>query len=478
MVLSLVFLCSLAACSTPEQGTLLSATPTTAAPTGTPPSIPTGPEEPTLPPLTIQSAVEAYEAAKLALHASSNRVMSYTITQSHTSTDQTYTESASGTASFCNFGAENMVAVIKEKVRYGKVSAEHLLQFSGGQAYSTISNSTFSTGISAEDFAAQQLPVALLNPNLYSSITPVSTADSYELSFTNPTLLESWVSAPEGVQLISASGIASLDANGTLLQTTYTATYTNGSVSFFLNVIMRCTAPEQLALSVELPAVYTPLSCLETPRILLRTVGNIFSAKQISADITETIFGEVIPLTQQRQTHIDISGSSDSMTALLTNTITVRDYRDQPIVTTREDRFTGDGCFVTINGSEPEYQEGVTAQDIRTQVEDSILAALLATKYISEATLTEEEDVYRLDFVGNETYCYHLTQYLCSILDFSLEGATSYHSTEAGGYLCIDKITGLPVAMGVFFSRTHMFGTIPYELSYQLDQTLTLSPTE
>ena len=267
-----------------------------------------------------------------------------------------------------------------------------------------------------------------------------------------------------------------------LVQTTYTAEYVCDNVAFSLNVTLRCTTPAQLELSSlhpEHPEDYATLSCLEAPKLLLRAAGNIFASKVISATAEETIYSEMIPLTQQRKTQLTISGQGQTLRAELSNTISIKDYRDQLSSTTQAYAFQNGVCSVIIDGGEPVLQPDITAEGMRTSIEDTVLSALFATRYLAGATMaTDEGGVYRLTLVGNEAYCDDLTRDLSAFLNLSMEGVTSHHSTQASGYLCIDPVTGLPVAMGIYFSRVHMFGDIPYQMSYQLDQVVSLSPAE
>lgn len=443
-------------------------------------SEPDAPEQPTDPTQPALTAAEIYDSAKAILLAAPNRILTYTATEQRTISDQqTYTESTLGTASYSDFGTENMIAIIDEDVAYGTVKADYLLSFCNGQAYSRISGCTFGTEISGDAFIARQLPAALLDTTLYESIVLTTNADGSTISFSQPKAAETWVNIPSEATVISAAGTATLDMTGVLIQTTYQVNYRYENVEFSLNVTLKCSTPAQLELSAlhqEHPEDYATLSCLDAPKLLLRAAGNIFASKAISATINETIFSEMIPLTQQRQSQMHISGQEQSLWAELSNTVSVKDYRDQPSITTQTYTFQGGLCHAVIDGGEPTLHPGITADGMRTSIEDTVLSPLFATRYLAGATLTEQETVYRLDLTGNEAYCDDLTRDLSAFLNLSMEGVTSYHSTQAGGYLCIDKVTGLPVAMGMYFSRTHMFGDIPYVMSYQLDQEVDLSP--
>ncbi|MBE6959874.1 MAG: hypothetical protein E7448_04020 [Ruminococcaceae bacterium] len=438
------------------------------------------PEHPTAPTQPVLTAGEIYDAAKAKVLVAPNRITSYTITrQSTVAGQQTYHESTLGTASFSDVGTENMIAIVDEDLVYGTVKAEHLLSFCNGRTYSRISGCVFGADMTATEFMDQQLPAALLDATLYESIVLANNSDGAVITFSQPKDMENWVDTPSGATMVSAGGTATLDTDGVLVQTTYKAEYTCGDVQFSLTVSLRCTTPAQLELSSlhpEHPEDYATLSCLDAPKLLLRAAGNIFSSNTISATAEETIYSEMIPLTRQRSSQISASGQGQTLLATLSNTVSVKDYRDQPSITTQTYSFQNGVCSVIIDGGEPTVQPEISAQSMRASIEDTLLSALFATRYLAGATITEQEDVYRLEFTGNEAYCEDLTQALSGFLNLSMEGVTSHHSTLANGYLCIDKVTGLPVAMGMYFSRTHMFGDIPYRMSYQLDQVISFTP--
>lgn len=451
--LSCILLLGLAACDDPVP-----------APTPTEPPVP---------------AVKAYDTATERLKAASNRVLIYTVNTTCTTGDQSYTEKVEGKASFSQVGTDEMVAVVQENWDYDTLSADYLLSFCNGRAYSRISGSTFGADMSAEDFLATQLPAALLDTSLYTSIDYRTHTDGTGILFTQPKALERWLNAPEDATQVTAWGLAILDNTGALIQTNYTAEYRCGDTAYYLQVTLKCTTPAQLELSAlhpEHPEDYVTLACLDAPKLLLRAADHILTANKLTASATEKIYSQIIPLTQERKSEIRLSGRKESLAAQLANTVSVTDYREQPSTTKQVYDFISGVCSITTDDGTPTVQPGITAETMRTSIEDSLLSALFATRYLAGAVLTEEEDVYRLALVGNDAYCEDLTRDLSAFFNLSLDGVTAHRDTIASGYLCIDKTSGLPVAMGMYFTRTHISGDVPYVMSYQLDQVISLNP--
>lgn len=436
----------------------------------------TQPTEVTVPQLT---AIEIYDGAKAVLLSSANRILNYTVSKTRTVGGQTYSEAATGTASFSGIGSDNLEALVEEVLTYGTISAEHTMTYCDGAAYSQISGCTFQCPMTAEAFTALQLPAVLLDSGLYANVHMQTNADGSTLTFTNPSGLESWASDNAHTQFISASGTATLDTTGTLVGTTYTASYSCGPALWEIKVTVRVSAPETLDLSAVHPEHTEnaiPLGSLEAPKLLMQAAGDIFTARDMQCSLSETIYSEAIPLIRNRQANAAISGSGQSMVASLTSSIQVTDFRGQANTSTQDYYFANGVCTGSTNGAEATVQAGVTVESMRTSIEDTILSGLFATGYLAGAELTDTGDFYVLHVTGNDTYCTDLSTDIGAFLNMDLDGtATSHETKEAAGYLSINKQTGLPTAMGISFARVHTFGEVPYQLTYQLDQSLTLS---
>ncbi len=128
-----------------------------------------------------------------------------------------FTNSAEMSVTYVGLGSDALSARVKKTLTYGEYSTEIYEYYQAGKAYASILENNFSQDMSQEDFLARYLPVALLDASLYETVT----MEGDTITFADATALEAWL---EG-ELISASGTATLK-NGTLSETTYTATYT------------------------------------------------------------------------------------------------------------------------------------------------------------------------------------------------------------------------------------------------------------
>lgn len=440
----------------------------------------TQPTEATGPALSVQ---ELYTQARAAVLASPNQILTYTLSETRTVGGQTYSKKAAGTASFSGIGTDAMEAIIEEDLTYGTLSAEHALTYCDGTAYSQISGCTFASAMTAADFVSQQLPAVLLDGALYGTMDVQTNEDGSVISFADPTGLEAWVTDSAYAQPVSASGTATLDTSGNLVASAYQTSYTCGPASYMLEVTVRVSVPETLDLSAVHPdhseTPVTTLFCLDAPKMLMQAVGDIFTAQDMQCSISETFYSQTNQLIRTRQSSAAISGTGKDMVASLTNNLQITDYRGQTTNSTQNYYFADGVCTSSKDGAEPTVQAGVTEESMRVSIEDSILAGLFATSYLASADLTDTGDFYILRFTGNEAYCADLSADIGEFLNTDLDGsATSFETTEAAGYLSINKQTGLPAAMGISFARVYTFSEVPYQLSYQLDQALTLSGTD
>lgn len=433
---------------------------------------------PTEPPLTPR---EKYDLAREKLEQASNWIFSYTLEEQRTVGGDTYTKSVTGRASFSKLYRKDMMAVVEEQLSYGSYSSEYTEIYCEGAAYSQINESCFKAEMDPETFVKRQLPAVLLDSSLYQTVSETVGADSTVISFDNATAVESWV-GNSAAQIVSASGTATLDSSGALRETTCRITYTVGKVQYTVSAAVRATAPASLDLSgthQEHIKDSTQIKSLDAPKMLLQVVGNVYAAGKMHCDTVESIYSEAIPLAYSQSSAIDLIGADEKLTAKVAYEIHLSDYRGNVSAKTQEDAFA-DGLFTTsVNGGEPQENPDVTAQQMRRYCEDAILSALAAPKYLKEASVVEEADSYRLEIVGNDAFVTDMMANITKFLQVDLdEKATEKKTVSAGGYLIIDRETGLPTAMGLNMERQHTVDTVTYQLAYRLDQTMRLSDYE
>jgi hypothetical protein len=148
-------------------------------------------------------------------------------------------------------------------------------------------------------------------------------------------------------------------------------------------------------------------------------------------------------------------------------------------MSTQTDLYQNKAYSIVVNGGETQLQPYVAPESMRQACEDAALSALMAMKYLSAGTVTDQGDTLRVDLWGNESFEADLMVGITDFLQVDLDArAEAKETVAAGGYLVIDKYSGLPSSMGLALERAHKLTGVVYQLKYSLDQTLSFVETE
>jgi len=412
-----------------------------------------------------------YSSAKKAVASAENLLLEYTLEQTRTVGDNTFTKQVTGKASYQGYARDGMLAKVEETQDFGYYRCGYSEIYYEAKAYATVNDSFFWTNQSPEDFVSRQLPPVLLTPSVYDTVT--YSEGKNVILFSDPRQLEAWVGEGE---LLEASGEAVFDAKGTLQQTRYQVRYRKGEAECTLSVTVQVTLPQQLDLSgiqtVEKQnSVW--LSNLDAPRKLVQVVADVYSAKSLTCQLAETITSEAVPLSYTRSGHILFRGRDDSFTAEVVNASELSNNRGVVSQTSQKEQFQKGVYTVSVNGGEPSQNGGITAVSMRQYCEDTILSGLLAVKYLRSASAEAEGKLLRLELGGSIDFREMMNRHLQNVLQVDLDALASvseYHGF--GGYLTVDMETGLPVAFGMFMGKSHTMDGVAYRLDYRLDETL------
>lgn len=425
-------------------------------------------------------AQEMYSAALQDLSDANNLILTYQYNQSRIIGADTFTTKLSGTSTFTGLSQE-LQAVVTQSITFGTYGVQYTELYDDGNAYVTTNGCNFTAEMTGDAFLSRQLPAALLDASLYQSIAAETTDGITVISFSNATSLESWERTGDEITLVSASGTATLDKSGALTGFTYTASYLWGTTTYKSDVSMEISTPRKYDISQVhpgYPETCVTISCLDAPKLILRAVGDIFTAQSFQSEANQQISSAALDLIRTDHNIYTISGTGKQMVASADYQVTLSDYRGATTTTTQSDHYEN-GIFTRIsNGSAP-AETAETPDNIRIRWENNVLNGLFALTYLDGAELTVTDDFYILNFNGNDAYRSAISSSLNTVFSSDLDSlATSYTDTLATGYLTINKQTGLPTALGMAFARTHVLYGVSYPLTYQLDQKLYLSNVE
>lgn len=426
----------------------------------------------------ILSPAEKYARACEAVNAAGNLILSYAVEEIRQIGEDTYTEKTTGKASLSQVGQQNMTALVEESLSYGSYETEYTEVYCDGNAYVQVNDCAFGVHMSAADFVQRQFPALLLDAGLYNQLTETEESGTSVITFSNPSALEQWLRVPEG-ELVNAEGKAFLNSLGVLTGMNYQATYFRNSTRYTYTVSVQVMAPQSLDLGAVHPEHFGDvvwLQSMDAPKFLLRAVGSVYSGKNLHCASKETIFSEAIPMTYTQESFFTLLETEEDLQAEASYSVSFSDYREQVFQKTQEESYANGILTTIIDGGNPQVNETVTRQQIREYIEDGVLSGLFASKYIADAVVLDKDDHYRLEFTGNDGYLADMMANVNAFLQTDLDaGASFVQTTAAGGYLTVDKATGLPTSMGLELSRMHTIAAVAYRLDYRLDQTLDLS---
>lgn len=434
---------------------------TTAPPTTTVPAPTTPPEQ-------------RYAEARAAIEDAKNLVLAYTISEERVIGENRFTKNVTGEASYSNINRTQMTAIVEETQDLGVYSCQYAEAYCKGKAYAVVNDLRFSAALTSKEFVARQIPAVLITEELYETVESEPGEDTTLIRFSDPVALESWVGDGE---LISASGAAVLDSEGHLLRTEYRAEYATENVVYTLQMTVSVQAPKTLDLSavhIAHDQESIPLTELDAPRRLVQTVADVYAAQTLRCEMTEIIDSEAIPLRYSQETVLSFRGAAETLEAETSYTVSYTDYRGEVTEKHQAEWFRDGAYTLSVDGGEPTGNSDITATAMRQYCEDTVLSGLFAMKYLKDATVQADDGTIRFTFAGNDDFCADLMLQLSGFLKVDLDAqAQSMETLTAGGYLTVDSETGLPTAMGMYFSRYHTMNSIRYKLSYSLDERLT-----
>ena len=438
----------------------------------------TSPVETTVPPTTLPDPSKLHADAQRALEKHTNLVVSYNLEHQRTIGGESYSYSNVGSASYTGLGTDDFSALISENLAFGTYETQHIRSFLSGKGYVRVNNCNFSCELTAADFLAQQLPAVLLSDGLYADVRLEVSDTGIVISFAAPQQLESWLNVDSRAVIVNAYGSVTLDSSNHMTAAFYHAEYTLGNTVHTVDVATTISTPEELDLSTSQP-VY-PEECiavndLTIPAKLLQVVGDVYGTKAMTVSYNDRLYSAAFTSIRTQTGAFDTYGAGDDFLCSMDTQVNVTDYAGTTVSKSQSISYIDGVYAVTTNGGDPTSAE-VSAEDIRIMCEDAILASLFEFDCMAEASMTQEGDFLYINFVGNETYTEAMCDSIYAMYDVDLDSlAGSYTTPAAGGYLVINVHTGLPTALGMNVERTHTIDGVPYELTYQLDQSMELA---
>lgn len=454
----------IAACAAPP-------TPLPAPAETTPPTTQPAPTEPP----EVIDAIALYNKAQESLQAAIGITVHTTQTENRLVNGEVFTESVTGTASYGGLGTDHPVAMVSQRLEFGTFACDYLEFYQNGIAHASADGSTFQKEMPFDEFRGRQIPL-LPDASLYEAISATRDGSNTVIAFTQPTALEAWVTDIPGAALSDVTAAVTVSGDGQLLSCSYEAAYTCGSTAYTLKFTASVSLDPPEYTPPEIPENCPTLNSLDIPRLIFRIVGDIYSAQSVTASRTDSLYSQALSMVRTQTGSFDLYGAGPELIGKIHQQVSVTDYTNTPKITTETATYIN-GVYTTgSNGGDLQTVEGVTPEDIRIYCEDELLSPLMTLDLIREAALTSDGDFLYITLTGNDTFSRKLCDWIYGLLQMDLDQwAASYTTEIAQGCLCINRQTGLPASITLEFARTHISGTVPYELTYRLEESLLLA---
>lgn len=393
----------------------------------------------------------------------------------------TFTSNTSQTILYHGLGTDDFTAQVSEDALYGPKTVTAQYYFSDKTGYTTCAGASFRTDMTSQEFCDLFAPVVLLDENLYSEVTSEETKKGQVLTFTGADTLESWMSSPDMVPQ-SITGTATLDENGTLKETTYTAQYTLAGTDMEYTVKARIKTPKEIpdmaSVLSRLDQDSLEIPSLTLPALLEQAKGDIVSATSISSNLQTSAVSAAGDLMANFNSTYEIFGSGDSYSFHLEHNNSVSDFAGNSQTFTFDESFK-DGLYTyTEKDKEPESASGLSASDLQLSMQDSLIRYLPTLSMLEsmqmETTNTNLLISYTLNEEGDKVWRENVCRELFDDTRLLDEMASDYQLTELSGYLSIDLLSGLPVALSSRYSGTHTIDGQSYVLGEAHTESLFL----
>lgn len=405
------------------------------------------------------------------MNQTTNYQLQITTKKSVTIGSETYEESLLQSVTIENYGGDDLKIATAETISIDSTSIQYSIISTNENSYIDIEGEKFSSQFSSLDLIDQYTPASLLNFGLYAHVDSQKTESGYRYTFADPYDIESWI-GEETVQLNSASGSATLDADGKLTYGKYTASYTDGlktvnsttEVAITLENVSPIEAPEILE--------YKPIGSIFAPIYLEKACAYITSSNNIESHSTSQINSGAFDLQRQQYTMLSMAGAENDFSAEIVTTVTQSDSSGE-ITTTTQTQSCHSGTSTDSPESEHSGNIEITPEEFKEDLHSILMGNILTVAHIDEASITQFDEYILLSFTSTsdmtDAVCSNISQYLYGDNEFITSISDEVTPAAAECYLALNKRTGLPTASGILFNTQHKINETDHSISYRVD---------
>lgn len=368
---------------------------------------------------------------------------------------------------------------VEESTIVGDYDFQQTLFYANHVAYANIQGSFFQSEMQEDAFLRRIIPVSLIDTTLYSEITGFRTNKTTRISFSGATALESWVSQSDA-QVTNAGATIIINENGELIGCEYRAEYSCGDVNFVYHLETEISRENITPVILPDSSQYTQIDNLSTPYLLERSAGYLLNAANIRAEYRDFMSCEAFG-DERSQSVILETGIHDAWYATIDTSISLSNTSKVGVVstTTRKEQYTNGLYSLSTNGGEFVAYPDISKDTMVGYCENLLVGTIILPEHIANSVIEETNDLFCITFQANEPFAQLLAQETCSTLYNDKDVLTQVDPNPSTDiitcYLNISKTTGFPVSSGFHYKGTYTISGLPYTLTFQADQTYTLT---
>ena len=385
------------------------------------------------------------------------------------------------TLNLSGIGTDGFTASLTEDLEVDTYE-DHLEEYyQDGTLYVTADAQNFRGAMDAGEYLDSFAPAVLVDETLYGSVTSAPEGEGQRITFAEPTAPEGWA-LPDGAQFVDAGGSALLDAEGTLVESTYTVTYRQNGAETVMEVTSVPTAPIEAPQAPADAESFTELECIEAIRLYDTALLYLCSTVSASSSMTESIISQAAAYTWAQQTKMDFHGTGGAHMSKVDTTMTAMQQGGESTASTQTELYKDGVYSVSVDGGEPQTDASVSNSDMLYYVQEMLLENTVALDYITSAKASDAGGLIYLELGLNEEYGDFINEYINSFLyndgQFLNNLASAYTTDAVAAFVAVDPVTGFPVAMGQEYSGTHTIDGAAYTQVYAVTQTFRVSSAD
>ena len=425
-----------------------------------------------------------YADAKADAMAMEDVKLKVTTTEKRTVGSDTFVNTSSQTILCHGLNTDHLVVKIEEDAEYSlkRVTAQYYYQ--DGKGYTTCAGGSFVSPLDQEGFLELFSPVALLDENLYSSVTSEPLKKGQKLTFTGADVIEDWIGADERFIPQELGGTAVLNEDGSLKETSYSMIYTIGGVSTDFSSTVKVQAlekeeiPDLTSMLARLNSEALEIPTLILPALIEQAKGSLEASQALSAQMQHISVSAAGNLTSTLMTGLETWGKGNDFSCKISSNNTLADFEGNSDNAIFDETYI-DGLYTfTMKGGEPETDPNVDADALQYAISKDLTYYIAPLANIKSMTAKATNTNLLISYDMNEERGEFLSESVSSSLfddpDLLNNAASDYRTDSVSGYLSLDLITGLPVAISSAYTGTHTIDGTEYTLADTVNQTIHL----